>query len=142
MSFKANFLLRYSEMKDFSFVSYPSYEFEIGLEVIESELLYEIYVKESQKATEEGALILSTCKECLLDILQEDFMNENLQWEIIDHKERVITYCGVTCSELIGDDCRYGMEVCDRLHKYKYRNLFVLTELQKWMLDYKKKYLS
>lgn len=129
------------QLINLDWVAGNNYEFEIELEVIESKLLYEIYKKELQEITEEGTLIIKTCKECMLNILQEDFINEDLQWEIIAHEECMIKYCGVTCSELIGDNWQHSMEICDRIHKYKYQNLFMFIELQKWMLDYKEKYL-
>lgn len=120
----------------------PFFDIEIELEIIESSILYEIMEKESGCPTDIGEDIINSSKEIFSVILQSDYLYDELRWEIVDKEERKIYFCAVTCSDVYGDDLFYPQFATDRLHRYNYRNMFLILDLQKKIGEYQRLYLN
>ena len=124
--------------------NYPVLEIdgELELEIIESEVLYEIEEREKVSKTEEGSFILKMSDKIFLHILQSDYLYDSLQWRISDNNNRKIYYCMITCNDLYGDECFWPMIANERLHRYSYKNFFKLIQLQLKIEEYQNKYLG
>lgn len=124
--------------------NYPVLEIdgELELEIIESEVLYEIEEREKVSKTEEGSCILEMSDKIFLHILQSDYLYDSLQWRVSDNNNRKIYYCMITCNDLYGDECYWPMIANERLHRYSYKNIFKLIQLQLKIEEYQNKYLG
>ena len=111
-------------------------DLETTLLVIESEVLYEIFQRESVESTDLGKDILSLSKSVFCNYFREDYLIYDLSWEAVDEENKKICYYMISCSELIGDDWTVSEEVFDRLHMYNYQNIFKIMELQEKMKAY------
>lgn len=105
-------------------------DFDMDVVIITSTVLYEVHCREIEKPSELGERILKESRYVLESLLQTDFINDGLEWRIVDDEKHTISYYIITCSEVIGDGSYYNAEEAfERIHRYNYSRIYKLQEL-------------
>lgn len=117
------------------------YNFEVEVETISSQIVYEIWKREQQCPTEQGKWLLDENMHVFAALMQSDYLNNGLSWCLMDEQTQTMYYFLLTCSEVLGNGERYyGEEVYDRVHRYNYRYIYRINKLQELIKDYINKY--
>ena len=134
-------LKRQISADDLTFLAFrkDTNEYEVEIEKISSEELYQIKEREKSFPSKEGKEILEESS-LFEEILHKDLMTVRISYRT-DLNKRTGFYAA-SPSSIFGDGSRWNSIVVDRHHRYCYSDIFKIDSLIKKIKEYKKRYLE